>query len=352
MTAPTREFTWITTTCSAPASPFGAPIKRPRYNEYEYWNGNPASQWTRWLIWSWKQVLIAHGWSVAGSCGYDGATFTAAMDGVDRWTSADAVTGKWGSLTGAFSWIVLRNTAMSSEGGGYQILISPEMYDANYNYPIYICESYGGAYTGGGVNARPTASDEVVLLVSSGTTGNTELSTVSNEPRGVTVFSSSDGLRTRSIFSSAKGTVILMVVFERAQGAAAWWDKPVISGVCQPTYAALNTPSAANVRMFVHVGDTIGVPAYLSADGLGTAGVLGTQVLLGGADPNGNWLCSPVGVIGSCARSVGYMGRLADAYWVHQNMANGDYYPNDASRQWVIIGDLMHAAGGGVVVLD
>jgi hypothetical protein len=46
------------------------------------------------------------------------------------------------------------------------------------------------------------------------------------------------------------------------------------------------------------------------------------------------------------------MGRLTDAYWVHQNMANGDYYPNDASRQWVIVGDLMHASDGGVVVLD
>jgi hypothetical protein len=306
------------------------------------------------LIWGWKEILIASGWAVAGSCGFDEVAFTAGMDGVDRWLSADAVTGVWTGAphTGCFSWIVLRNTAMSAEGGGYQLLIAPQMNDTNYNYPVHIRASYGGAYTGGSTTARPTASDEMVLLTSDNSYPSNRLTDVTNQPRGVTVFASTDGRCTRSVFSSTQGAILLMVSCERVQGAKDWWDKPVISGVYRPLYAALNAPAAADVRMFIQVGSAVGIPAYLSADGLGTAGVLGTQTLFGMPDPNGNWMCSPVGVMGSCAQVVGYMGRLTDAYWVHQNMANGDYYPNDASRQWVIVGDLMHASDGGVVVLD
>lgn len=312
-------------------------------------------------MWGWKEALVASGWTVVGSCGYNGSIWVAGMDGIDRWTSADAVTGRTGDFVppydGTYSWIVLRNLAMSSVGGGYQILISPEMYDANNNWPIYIRESYGGFYTGGSTEAKPTASDEVPLLDSypsdAGGVVNRVLTVSGNYTRGVTVLTSTDGQCTRNLFSSAAGTVLLVVSFERVQDARTWWDKPVIAGVSRPTYVDLNTAQfGSNVKMMLRAGSTLGIPAYFSADGFGTAGVAGKQTFLAGPDPNGNWMCSPVGLIGTAGGTMGYVGRLADAYWVHENMANGDYYPDDGTMKWVVFGDLMHASDGTAVVID
>jgi hypothetical protein len=273
------------------------------------------------------------------------------MDSVDRWTTADSVTGKYGApYDGYFSWIVLEQAAMST--GGYQILLSPEMYDANNNWPIYIRESYGGLYTGGSSTAKPTAVDEVPLLESSPSLNNQVLTVLGNYTRGVTVLASTDGLCTRNLFSSAAGTVLFVMSFERVQDARAWWDKPVLSGGCRPTYADWNGLALSNVKLLTRGGNTIGIPTYLSADGFGTAGAAGKQAFLAGPDPNGNWMCSPVGVVGTSGGAMGYVGRMADAYWVHENMANGDYYPDDGTMKWVVFGDIMHAGDGTAIVID
>jgi hypothetical protein len=302
----------------------------------------------RKMIYLLKEALKTVGWTVVGSCGWDGVNVTAGMDGVDRWIDMHAVTGTWtyAPHVGKMSWIVLRNTAISADGAGYQIYLAPEMTSESMMYPIVLIESYGAGFTGGSVTVRPTASDQVPML----STLNAGFSYYGDAARGFNILSSADRSKTRILFSSNAMGTLHMWCFEKPQAAKTWWDKPCLAGYSEtPTYANLNE---ASIGLFTRAGVVSGIPAYLSADGFGTAGALGKQAILGGADPNGNWMCSPVGIVGTCAQSIGYMGRLSDAYWVHQNMANGDYYPNDGTRQWVVVGDIMHASDGGAVVLD
>jgi len=345
MTAPAREFTWTRAYGGVPAGAVGLPVARPRTSGGEF----VQSRQVRKMIYLFKEALLTQGWSVVGSCGYNGSAFAAAMDGVDRWINMDAVTGVWDGApnAGMFSWIVLRNTAINASGAGYQIYLAPEMSAYSANYPVVILDSWSVGFSGGSTTARPTASDQVPLLTSSYSDPGYFTTTV-DAARGFNILTSVDRTKVRVVFSSNAMATLYMLCFERPQAAKTWWDKPLLSGGALPLYASANAVAAFYTRSL----DVIGIPAYLSADGLGTAGALGTQAMLAGADPNGNWMCSPVGIIGSCAQSIGYMGRLADAYWVHQNMANGDYYPNDGTRQWVVVGDIMHASDGGAVVLD
>lgn len=345
MTAPAREFTWTRAYGGVPAGTAGLPVARPRASGGEL----VPSRQVRKLIYLLKEALLTQGWSVVGSCGYNGSAFAAAMDGVDRWINMDAVTGVWDSApnAGMFSWIVLRNTAINASGAGYQIYLAPEMAQYASNYPVVILDSWSVGFSGGSTTARPTASDQVLLLTSSYSDPGYLSSTV-DAARGFNILTSADRTKVRVVFSSNAMATLYMLCFERPQAAKTWWDKPSFAGGVLPLYANANELAAFYTRSL----DVVGIPAYLSADGFGTAGALGKQAMLAGADPNGNWMCSPVGIVGTCAQSIGYMGRLSDAYWVHQNMANGDYYPNDGTRQWVVVGDIMHASDGGAVVLD
>jgi hypothetical protein len=343
MTAPAREFTWTRAYGGVPAGSADLPVTNPRG-----WSEYPQSRQIRKMIYLLKEALLTQGWSVVGSCGWDGTDVTAGMDGVDRWIDMHAVTGTWTQTphVGKMSWIVLRNTAINASGAGYQIYLATETNNTSATYPVIVIESYSVGFTGGSVTTRPTASDQRLLL----STLNSGFSDYADAARGFNILTSVDRSKVRILFSSNAMVTLHMWCFEKPQGMKTWWDKPCLSGYCEMlSYANLNETSTGLV---VRAGDVIGIPVYLSADGFGTAGALGKQAMLGGADPNGNWMCSPVGIIGSCAQSIGYMGRLADAYWVHQNMANGDYYPNDGSRQWVVVGDIMHASDGGAVVLD
>jgi hypothetical protein len=305
------------------------------------------------LLFLTKEALVAKGWVVMGSCGYTPSgspPFVAGMDGVDRWVTADNVGGRpyINGYFDNFSWIVLRNTAISAVGAGYQICISVKFnfYRENVS-PTEIMESDGGGFVGGAVNARPTASDEVLLLSTTDGAGNFTFDTA-DVPRGFNLLVTPDRKMTRILFSSNGGTRVAMWCFEHMQSPKTWLDRTYVAGGPFPLYANCNEA----VGLYTRISGARGVPVYLSADGLGTAGALGKQAILGGADPNGNWMCSPVGCVGTLGLSTGYIGLLADAYWVHQNMANGDYYPNDGTRQWVVVGDIMHASDGGAVVLD
>jgi hypothetical protein len=300
----------------------------------------------RKLIYLLKDAMLAHGWTVVGSCGYDGANFDAGMDGVDRWINQDAVTGVWYGApnAGMFSWIVLRNTAINATGQGYQVYIAPEMFTFSMNYPIVVIGSWSAGFTGGGTSTRPTATDQLQLLSSA----QHEVSSGINVARGFNMLTTTDHMSTRILFSSAGGTVLNMWSFERHQDPKSWLTTPILHGCKSPIYANVN----AAAGFYTQSVEVRGITAYFSGDGLGTLGALGALAIMGGADPNGNWMCSPVGIVGASAQVIGYMGRLQDAFWVHNTMANGDYYPNDGSRAWVVFGDIMHASDGTAVVLD
>lgn len=264
----------------------------------------------RTLMLAIKNALIgfsSHPWTVVGS----NNTVAAGLDAVDRWTVIGDLVWSLGSTA---SWIVLTNAGL----GTYQLLISLEgSSGAGSNFEIRA--SPGGLYTGGATNARPTATDEIII-------GSTipwcDSGLTSRVRTALHVAMSTDGQCTRIWMCTQQGLVTGCWIFDKLSDAV--FSVPVVALIQASsshalTFAGLIT-SSSNWKVRANGG-------LISA--IGTAEAFGTSVLPTGTSTNFDsdldqtWPVEPMGLATQTRGAAGHLGTFQDLWCASAQLAVG-----------------------------
>jgi hypothetical protein len=283
-----------------------------------------------------KDSLIGFGtlpWTTRGSSN----STTAGMDAVDRWaTDADLV---WGG--GVHSWYVFRQTGIATN---FEMCL-----DLNSSSPYIgtLAVSPSVGFTGGSTSARPTATDEIVLINNNvlGGAYNGDVDTKLH------VMQSTDGQCTRVMFWAQNGNTTFYL-FDKPNNPVSGWTNPSVSiaiagGLGGAVVASLgNLLTAANGRG----RGTSTMNLYLTAEGIGSSGNL-MDLLTQVNDFDSNAPFFPIGLLSLTTSHRGRHGSLFDLWYGMTIIANSDTYPNDASRQFAQLGDLILPWNGSVPLI-
>lgn len=274
-------------------------------------------------------------WTVLYSC--DSAVAGSAGDAIDRWDSdSDLV---WNNTAGAKSWIILKQTGISSN---FQICISLNTAGsgaaAEYlGFELVVSPNAG--FTGGTTSARPTATDETIV-----NTGGTQwLPTFSTGFQMIwNVVQSTDGSITR-IWMDYNSFCSTLITIEKPADAVTGWTYPWVSIFKCATGGNANAPTYANLNDIAtgaatsHGGTSMTV--FLTSEG--SVSSMTGERQTGVNDISNEWPICPVGIESQTATRVGRHGRFVDLWWgstAHQNAA---LYPDDGTRTFRHLGNLI-----------
>lgn len=262
-------------------------------------------------------------WTTRYSC--DSVAAGSAGDGVDRWVSASNLV--WNNAGSAHSWYVLRQTAIATN---YELLISLEGAAAN-GVLITVVVSPSAAFTGGTTTARPTATDEIVLL------NNAQWNNLTGDLSAVLhVESSTDGQVTR-VWIYQNNVVVAFWAFEKPQLPVSSWSNPSIAmilGNVAPTLANINSAANWNAK------GVSTMALYGTVESIGT-GPLPSQMPAPN-DISGNWPFFGMGLFSLTAANRGRHGNPFDLWWGLTAANEADGYPSGAPvKQFVQVGDLI-----------
>lgn len=294
-----------------------------------------------------KNALIGFGtlpWTVQGSSD----AVAAGMDATDRWDSDSDLT--WSTTTR--SWIVLRNTGMSAK---FEMCIDLNGSTLN-SASIIISPSAGFGTTNGGtdgsITARPTATDEVVIL-SQGTwfdSPNTDAS------YRVHAQKSTDGEVTR-IIVTINQVCILFATIEKPKNPIGQWTSQWVaawrgSGAATTSAARYGDWNDTSVRLFFKPSGslpsgnlfmattfTIGASIGERAAGQVPHDILNTRTL------------TPITLGSETAGLRGLWGELFDIYWGDSAMQKATQFDASPSRLWTFFQDLVIPWDGTTQVL-
>lgn len=294
----------------------------------------------RRLLRSIKNAMVGFGtnpWQVRYSC--DSSTAGTAGDGVDRW-AADANL-VWATAGTAHSWIVLRQTGIATN---FEILISCESSAPNGQIAT-IAVSFSAGFTGGSTTARPTATDEQVMLSAANWSGNN-----TDQATRWSVMQSTDGQCTRVIICVA-GSVTAYWLFEKPANPTTGWSNPSVSFVVQatPTTIALCASGATLGKM--RNGSTTGNVVLLCEGN--RSFVIPDDTVYGNIanEIDSSWPMVPIAFESYTVGVRGRHGTLQDMWFGSTSISTGDTYPNDSSNQFVQFGNLILPWNGGGVNL-
>lgn len=311
----------------------------------------------RRLIRTIKDTLIGFDstpWTVEYSC--DSATAGTAGDEVDRWSAdSDIVEG-----AAAHSWIILKQTGILAN---FQICWDLSNADI-VNSTIVVSPSAG--FTGGTTSARPTATDEQVIV------NNTAWGVGGIADNSDSVFTnimmSSDGAVTRLIYvvktGDSVGACSGFLSFEAPRNPVSGWTDPWISIASLKTggsangaltYAELREESlTANNKVFsvLPSGPTVH-KLYLSSEG--TTGDTGDE-FLGSTNRNAGfneiskeWEFYSMGLVCHDSPNRGRHGQVFDLWYAPERLVTGDTFPNTGTRLYAVIEDVLVPWGGVIV---
>lgn len=277
----------------------------------------------KWLIWALKDILLLgsdgikggpNAWTVVGSC--DSTQF--AMDGTDYLTDYT----KMVSSTGNHSWVVLRN---SNFGGGTGLELCLDFFDdTSYQDEISVVYSWSAGFTGGALNARPTATDEYVCIEKS----NDWPGLSSFRKSVVTRLVSTDGECYR-ILVNADGVTRGGLFFEKAQNPASWIDENFflfVSGsvmdhgvLCSSNgyYHRVNGVQSRARGMRIGAKSTYSASGYLASLNNGA-----------GLDYFGRYQLMPFLAVNMTSPYFGIIGSMADLYVAEADLPIGYTLPH------------------------
>lgn len=289
----------------------------------------------RRILRSIKDALIGFAtnpWTMRYSC--NSVTAGTAGDTTDRLTTdANFV---WASAGTAHSWFVLRQTGVATN---FEVCISCESVSTN-GVQLAIVISPSAGFTGGTTTARPTATDEFVVL--SGTWTAQATDTASRW----SVLQSTDGQCTR-VWGAASGSINYVWILDKPANAVTGWSNPSCGWAFGAT-PTLNNFTAYNGKM--RSGSTNGNVAM----GCETAGnaIIPSDTVIGTVanEIDGTWMALPIGI--SC-NTVGIRGRhgtMQDLWFSQSPIPTGDTYP-DVTNQFVEVFPLILPWNGGPVHL-
>lgn len=291
------------------------------------------------LLFQIKDALTGFGsapWTVAYSC--DGTTAGTAGDGVDRWASnADVVVST--ALTTAHSWMVLKQTGAGA--GNVQILLNASPTsggNSSYGLIFIAAISLNAGFTGGTKTSRPTATDEIICVNSSGAYALGGFK--NNDPRQcfLHVMQATDGENTRVIVMS-ESTAIWLLCVETPTPRGLSVSNPVLAINAQITTSSAFWPQAgwtaqslctvANANVKMPISGT-NYDMWCTTEGDAT-GLMHNRANVGANanDLTSEWPMWPIGFACGTAGARGIIGSIKDMWFGSSGVPNGDTY--DAS---------------------
>lgn len=288
-------------------------------------------------IYSIKNALVSFGtlpWSVISSS--DGAGNSGASD---LWASSANVIGNTAGSN--HSWIRLRQTGIASN---FELLLDCTT-SALYQGTLIISPG-AGFVTGGTATDRPTATDEIVLISNT----NWITTPASNDQNIITnIMQSTDGQCTR-ILACSQNVATTFWWFDKPNSPSTGWTNPSVS------YAATNasdTPVITNLSNATPALKAFGTTAFdITCTSEATNTTPLTTLLTSTNDFDSTLPLFTLGIASTTALHRGRHGSIFDLWYTLSSPAStGDTMPNDATRTFVVFGDVVFPWNGSVPVL-
>ena len=288
---------------------------------------------------------------VNGAGGANSGAAGTAGDLVDRWTVADTASGanstndiNKNSGGSRHSWIVLRQTGIATN---FELCIDAN--PTNDGLCTFVVSPSAG-FTGGTVTARPTATDEIVLLNAATWMSAAGSGYFTNTDHILHVWQSTDGQCTRWVLLHGGSLGVWSFgIYDKPQNPVSGWTNPSISiqmgsgSTASMIYSNLNGASNVKAR---GGGATPNFSMPFTGE---FAGAHGNNLLaaLGAvtAPPNAfdqSFPLFPLGLASTASGNAGRLGNVFDLWWRPIGLNTGDTLPNDqANRKVVCFGDLV-----------
>jgi len=255
----------------------------------------------------------------------------------------DAVDDTWGAR---FPWIVLQQSALG--GGTAQICISlPSMNDSTGTLVF----SPSAGFTGGTVSARPTATDEFIVINATGIHSGVDVQ------HQIHAWQSSDGEFTRVVVWRGGTNMCLSFGVEKPQDVVTGWTNPCFAwgiggGAGIPlTYAVMNTNAGfakgkgSALFQINFTCEAFGSTMFPNLTDIGT--------VVNSFDSA--WPFFGIGIGSTTLNHKGRHGSLFDLWYKPVSVNDADTFPNDANdRKFVAFGPLImpwHPGGATVPLL-
>lgn len=287
-----------------------------------------ASTTSRNALFIIKAALISFAtnpWTVRNSVNGTGA----APAGTDTWLTNTALIGAAPGTN--HSWIQLRQTGIATN---FELVIDCNTSSSLANATIVISPSAG--FTGGTATARPTATDEIVLI----TTANWGGITTDNNII-VNVWQSTDGQCTR-VITCSQSIAAGFWFFDLPQNPVTGWTNPSASYAfgspgTQLASAAL-TLCAASAPLRGRGTGTFNM--WMGVEGQSAAYDVGAITSTNDFDGN-----LPFFIIGVASVTPGARGRHANLFDMYMNQISpgltGDVFPVAHPWTWALFGNII-----------
>lgn len=267
-------------------------------------------------------------WTTRYSC--DSVTAGTAGDGVDRWSSiSNLVFANAGS---AHSWYVFRNTAIDTN---CELLLSCEGLASNaQNITLVLSPSAG--FTGGTTTARPTATDEIVVI--NNTTWGGVVNTDANAK--LHIMKSSDGQCWR-FFCANGGQINTAIIVGKASALHSSWPHPAVC-LGLGTSAATNILTQGNLNTTASFNGRGVSSMTMFLAGPGANNALLNAAITSANDLSSEWPFLSQQLYSTTASNRGVHGYLCDVWYGSTTTASGSTCPTTGTQhQFVQFGPLI-----------
>jgi hypothetical protein len=297
------------------------------------------------VIFEISSALSDSGWTCSGSSN----SSTSGMDGSNRWSTYTNLV--WG--TGAHSWIVRRQTAITSK---FEICFDLVSSTTCSTITIVISPNNGFGTANGGTDgstsARPTATDEIVVVNNATWADNIgSFYNTSGYYINAVCTDTLDCVRIFLTTSYTYATCAVMAFFiEKPQNPISSWTNPWIagitsslspgSGVLKNQYDTYNHYNRYDKLFFKPTTTSPVGKLFMATTFTGTRGLFDAYYSI---SPNsnkisGNYTIYPIALISDTAGTNGVWGEVYDLYFTDNFAGHGDI-PTDSSSFMFI--DLM-----------
>lgn len=258
----------------------------------------------------------------------------------DNWDSTSDLV--WSTINR--SWIILRQAATDTE-------ICLDCNSTNTHYMTLVWSHSAGFNVSTPVtNARPTATDEVVLINTNYWCSNQTL------PLGVRVHAmvSLDGECTRVIVSWRNRTVLFWI-FDLAKNPVAGWAIPSVAAMVYGTDSSpadQHTTWADTPRIRGRHGAT-DMSMYMSSESTwltsGSKGIVRLAHIQAKNDFSQEWPLVPIGLTSETLGASGRHGQLHDI-WFGSDLMSGKTYPDSLTNRFAQFGNIIVPWNGEGVI--
>ena len=301
------------------------------------------------LLYSIKAALVgftSNPWTVVSSS--NASSYGAS----DLWLSENNIT--FTNTAANHSWIVLKQTGMASN---YQICLDCYFNNTPVGIFVTIMVSPSAGFTGGGLAARPTATDEFPI---DGTIGTTTPSSpyLFGQPTSGAFASVSHVMMTEAgdatrIVCCYNAVSTCYIFFEKIRSPITGVTTPFIHGQqSNVSFPGTNQPSLTlwySGQSAIFQQSATHRRVYLTGEAYNGSLVSSVSAV---SDINSAWLFSPVGLYCNTAGVKGRLGYISDIWWgASSGVGSGDTYPDDTTRQFVQFGNMVFPWNGTTPVM-